>query len=154
AGRGQDAAGHVDARARRVAGLRYEYRHREQGEHRRRYVHQEDRAPPVVVEQVPADQRPERDTESEAGGDTRDRLAPVLLVDHDRKYRDADRGDDRGPDPERRADRDQGGGRVYQRADQRTTGEEREPDDEQQLAPVPVAERPGRQQEPGEDQDV
>ena len=92
----------------RVLGFRHEDRRQDQQQHQHRDGHQEGRAPPVVLQQEPADDRAERGAAGEAGRPDGDGQPALLTVDeHVAQQRQCGRHQHGAEEAERRAGGDE-----------------------------------------------
>ena len=154
AGDGQQHPGDVHPAGSRVAGVGYHGQHRDQPGRHHRYVDQEDRAPPEVFEQQPADHRSDGDAEPDGarpGTDRAGALPRVEDVGDDRERRRQYRG---AADAHQRAGGDELAGRLRVRGGDRCDAEQQQAEQQDLLAAEPVTEHAPGEQQPGEDQGV
>ena len=125
--------------------------HGDHRDHDDRHVHQEDRPPPEVLEQEPADERADRHAEPRHAGPDADRPAPLARVGEDvRQDRQRGRHDERGAEALHPSQHDQRAGRADHRAAQRSAAEDHQADHEARLAAEPIAGVAADQQQAGE----
>ena len=120
-----------------------------------RHVHDEHRAPPEVVEQEAAGDRPERDRDAGDAGPDADRDRTLARV-REHVGEDGERRghDQRGADPHHRAGRDELTHVVRHRRRRRREAEDDEADGERALAAVAVTEGPEGEEQAGEHEGV
>ena len=140
-GDGEDAPEVVDALGRLVDVGRDEEPGHEHGDDGQRQRDEEDRAPPEVLEQEPGDQRPERGDAAADGRPECDRSRAARAR--------PERGDQRqrrgvghaGREPAQDPREEEHGVRRRVRGEQAGRDRQHHPEHEQELAPVPVADR-------------
>ena len=118
-------------------------------------VDEEHRAPPEVVEQQAADERPDRAAGAGEAGPDGDRPAPLVGREDVGEDRQRRRHDQRRADAHDRPGGDELAGRVpTARRTSDAEAEDRQAGLQRALAAEPVAEGAGRQQQAGEDEGV
>ena len=130
----------VDRLRVRILRVGHDRDHRHDRDRDHRQVDEEHRAPPEMVEQVAADERPDRDAEPGHSRPDPDRAAPLVVgkdVGQDRERR---RHDERAAESLDRTCHDQRAGRTDQRAAERAEPEHDEPEEQRAAPPEPVAE--------------
>ena len=142
-------------RAARVARLGQHAAPGDDRDHAERDVDDEDRPPPVVVEQDAADDGPERDAEARGRGPDPDRHRPLAGVGEDADQQRQGRGhDERGAGAHDRAGGDERVDAARVGGARRGGPEHREPGEQRAAAAEAVAERPGEEQQSGEHERV
>ena len=151
----QHRAGQVETAGPRRARRRDQPVSRDQGDRDDRQVDQEDRVPAEVGQQPAARHRADRDAEAADRGPQADGLGALGGVgEHGGDDRQGGRHDERAADAHERPSGDEHAGGARQRRGQRADTEHREAKGQALVAAEAVGERPGREQQPGEHQDV
>ena len=153
-GGAQGCTGQVQPGAGAVTRLGDEQQPRDQRDQDDRHVDPEDRRPGVVLQQQPADDRPERDADRGAAGPDRDGPALLRRREDDLDDRQGRRHDQRRADAHADTGGDEGVDGRRQRRHHRGGAEHDQAESEQAPAAEPVPEPAGEQQEPAEGQGV
>ena len=117
-------------------------------------IDQEDRAPPVVLEQPPADHRAQDDPESSHARPHRDRTATLSALEHIGHDGEGRRHYQRTPDAHHGPRPDQGIGRVGEGRRHRAQPEDDQTNGQRQLAAEAITQSAHGEQQAGEHQDV
>ena len=115
---------------------------------------QEDRAPVELFEQPAGHEQAERASRAGEAGPDPDRLGALLGWEHAGDGGERARHHQRGADAHHGTEHDQRARVLRGRAERGRAAEQHQPDDQGEPASVPVAERPGREQQRGERQRV
>ena len=134
-----------------VLRLRHEHGPGAKCEHDDGQVDEEDRPPPVVLEQQPGGERADRRAGPRDARPDGDRLGPLAGREDVGEDRQGRRHDERRADAHDRPGRDHLAGGVGERAEQRAEPEHDEAELEGALAAEPVTEGAGGEEEAGED---
>ncbi len=147
----QRGAARVDAGGGGVPGLGEQEEAGGDAEGGQWHVEQEDRAPPVVVQQHAADQRPQRHARGQRGGDGGDGPGTFLGAEEGREDGERERRDQGRAQAHEDAGGDQRSRRAGEGAQDGGRQQDPEAHDEHAAPAEPVAEEPGRDHRGGED---
>jgi hypothetical protein len=138
----------------RVFGFRHEEGTGHDGNDDDEDVDQKDRAPPVVLEQPPANHGAQDDPKPSHPGPHRDRTATLPALEHIGHDGEGRRHNQRTPDTHHGPRPDQGIGRVGECRGDRAQSEDDQTDGQRQLAAEAITESTHGEQQAGEHQDV
>ncbi len=151
AGDAQHGADGVEAGGGRVLGLGYQDQAGRDAGGGHGHVDEEDRPPPVVLQQPAADQRAEGHAGRQRRAEGRHRLGAFVGAEQGREDREGEGGDERGPEAHGGAGGDQRPRAVHERAREGTEEQGRQADVQHEAAAEAVAEETGGQHRGGED---
>ena len=151
----EDRAEQVRAACLGIPELRQQHRSQDQQERHHRDAHQENRAPPEVLQQEPTEGRADHGASRVAGDPDRDGDPALLRVEeHVANQGEGGRRQGRPGEAEHRASRDQHLRALRERGEHRRDAERGGADQQQPAAADPVAQRPHGDQRPGDQKAV
>jgi hypothetical protein len=151
AGDRQQHTDQVDLSGTRVTRLRHQDGDRKQTEQHDGHVDQEDRPPPEVFEQEPAEQRADGNGQTDRAGPDADRLAALPRVEDVGNDGKRHGHDGRGAEAHERARRDELVGVLRVRGQHRGEAEQDQAGEQHPLATPAVAEDAEAEEQAGED---